>query len=160
VEVTSKLVNHGLSNLDPAGGIGLFTDGSADYKDRSGGWAWLAIDTSQDGYEAFDMGGTSDTTNNRMEMTAWTEGLNAIYAALGPCTVVVYSDSQYVGFGSMDRSRKRNNNVDLWLAIDEAVDRHWYVEFRHIKGHNDHHYNEQVDRLAGEARLAWQSKAS
>ena len=152
-------MDHGLSNLDPSGGVGLFTDGSSWTKDGSGGWAWLAIDAFDDGYEAFAMGGASNTTNNRMEMRAWIEGLSAIHSSLGPCTVIVYSDSEYVGLGAMDRRRRRKVNVDLWDDLDDAIDRHLYVEFRHIKGHTGHHYNEEVDKLAGEARLAWASRA-
>lgn len=152
-------LDHGLSKLDPSEGIGLFTDGSSWTKDGSGGWAWVAIDAFEDGFEAFNMGGVSNTTNNRMEMQAWIEGLDDIHRVLGPCTIVVYSDSEYVGLGAMNRSRKRNKNVDLWIAIDLAVDKHNYVEFRHVKGHTGHHYNELVDKLAGEARIAYASKA-
>jgi ribonuclease HI len=129
----------------------LFTDGSS--KDRSGGWAWVAID-AYDG-ECFDIGGDSDTTNNRMEMMAWIEGLRAVHEAFGPCSIIVASDSQYVGFGAMDRTRKRNLNVDLWLELDEEIDKHLYVEFRHVKGHAGDYFNEKVDKLAGEARLAY-----
>jgi ribonuclease HI len=59
----------------------------------------------------------------------------------------------------MDRTRKRNKNVDLWLELDAAIDKHLYVEFRHVKGHSDVEYNEIVDKLAGEARIAWQNRA-
>jgi ribonuclease HI len=131
----------------------IFTDGSSNVKDRSGGWAWVAID-AYDG-ECFDMGGDRDTTNNRMEMVAWIKGLHALHEAFGPSTVVVSSDSQYVGYGAMNRARKRNLNVDLWLELDEEIDKHLYVEFRHVKGHRDDHYNNLADRLAGEARHAF-----
>lgn len=141
-----------ISDLNPSGGIALFTDGSSHYKDRTGGWAWIAIDIF-DG-EALEIGGTQDTTNNRMEMTAWIKGLQALHA-LGPCEVLVYSDSEYVGLGAMDRTRNRRKNIDLWLELDEAIGLHEYVEFEFIKGHTGHHYNEAVDKLAGEARKAF-----
>jgi ribonuclease HI len=156
--VATDLTNHGLSYLDPSEGLGLFTDGSSWTVDKSGGWAWLAIDAFDGEYS--QCGGESGTTNNRMEMTAWVKGLEEIHKVLGPCTVVVYSDSEYVGLGAMDRNRKRNLNRDLWRALDDAVDRHLYVEFRHVKGHTGHEFNEQVDKLAGEARIAWQSRAT
>lgn len=152
-------MRRGLSQLDPSEGIGLYTDGSSWQKDRSGGWAWIAIDAFG-GESHPEFGGASDTTNNRMEMTAWIKGLEAIFKALGPSTIIVFSDSEYVGLGAMDRKRKRKANVDLWIELDDAVDKHRYVEFRHVKGHTGHEYNEIVDTLAGEARLAHQSKAT
>lgn len=139
-----------LSDLDPSEGIGVYTDGSAWNKDGSGGWAWLAIDAFDGQCEG--SGGDSHTTNNRMEMTAWIEGLNAVHRALGPCEIIVFSDSEYVGMGVTERTRKRRANVDLWASLDAAVDQHLYVEFSHIKGHSGHSYNEHVDQLASQAR--------
>ncbi len=137
-------------DLDPSEGIILFTDGSAWTKDGSGGWAWIALDAF-DGEEA-NFGGASNTTNNRMEMQAWIEGLGDVHQALGPCTVIVYSDSEYVGLGAMDRRRGRSANLDLWKAMDKIIDKHKYVEFRHVRGHAGDEYNELVDSLAGDAR--------
>lgn len=141
-------------NLDPTNGLALFPDGSAWSRDRSGGWAWVAIDAGIG--EEFDMGWDHDATNNRMEMTAWIKGLNTLYEEFGPCTILVYSDSEYVGLGVTIRTRSRRNNVDLWPTLDEAFDQHAYVEFIHVYGHADSHYNEFADQLAGEARLAGQ----
>lgn len=140
-----------LSDLNGCEGIALFTDGSAWNVDKSGGWAWIAIDAF-DGV-AQDSGGVRGTTNNRMEMMAWIEGLKAIHETLGPSIVIVYSDSEYVGLGAIDRRRGRTCNMDLWKLLDAAVDSHVYVEFAHIKGHRGHEWNELVDKLAGEARL-------
>ena len=136
--------------LDPKRGIALFTDGSSSIKDESGGWAWVAIDCF--GGEEIGSGYVAGTTNNRMELTAWIEGLTYLSESLGPCDVLVYSDSQYVGFGAMDRTRKRNKSRDLWKLLDEAVDVHDYVEFVWVKGHAESHYNHLVDELAGNAR--------
>lgn len=140
-----------LSDLNASEGIALYTDGSAWNKNKSGGWAWIAKDAF-DG-EAQDSGGMRGTTNNRMEMMAWIKGLEAIHQALGPASIIVFSDSEYVGLGAMDRTRKRNCNPDLWAQLDAAVDLHLYVEFAHVKGHSNHHWNEKVDKLAGEARV-------
>lgn len=118
----------------------------------------MAIDAygNEDDYR---FGWESDTTNNRMEMQAWIEGLNYVYDTYGPCDVLVYSDSEYVGLGATDRTRKRNNNVDLWVAIDEAIRLHNSFEFVHVRGHADSHYNCEVDRYAGEARQAGLAQA-
>lgn len=136
--------------LDPKKGIALFTDGSSYYKDGSGGWAWVAIDCF--GGEETGSGYVADTTNNRMEMQAWIEGLNHLVETLGPCDVLLYSDSEYVGYGAMDRTRARKKNRDLWDEIDEAIDQHQFVEFVWVKGHHESHYNQLVDELAGNAR--------
>jgi ribonuclease HI len=138
------------SNLDPSQGIAIFSDGSSWTGDRSGGWAWLAIDAFDGELES--CGFASDTTNNRMEMTAWIEGLTSIYDLFGAIDVLMYSDSEYVGLGAMDRNRNRNKNADLWTRLDGAVDLHSYVEFVHVRGHSNHPYNERVDKMAGLAR--------
>lgn len=128
----------------------LFSDGSSDYRDRSGGWAYCVIDCF--GTEIIGTGAIDDTTNNRMEMMAIIEGLNFLYNQDGPCDVLLYSDSEYVGLGLMDRSRSRKKNTDLWYLIDAAVDNHLSVEYIHVKGHKDSHYNCLVDELAGQSR--------
>lgn len=141
--------------LDPSEGIALFTDGSAWTGDRIGGWAWIAIDAF-DGEDA-GYGFASDTTNNRMELQAWVEGLTDVFKACSSCEVLVYSDSEYVGLGAMNRSRARKTNQDLWAEVDKAVDLHPLVEFVHVKGHGDSYYNDLVDQLAGEARKEGQA---
>lgn len=137
--------------------VALFTDGSCWQK--KGGFAWLAFDVN--GEESVGMGGADNTTNNRMEMMAWIDGLNSIHASCGPSEILLYSDSEYVGLGAMNKHRARNKNVDLWLAIDEAIDKHSYVEFIHVLGHQKKgsYYNDVVDQMAGEARRAWESKS-
>lgn len=148
-----------LQALDPELGIVLYTDGSSWAHDRSGGWAWLAIDYH--GSEASASGAASDTTNNRMEMQAWIEGLNSLHEAHGPCCVLVYSDSQYVGFGFCDPSRQRKANADLWKELTKAGEKHEYVEFCHVKGHakgdKKDLYNDRVDKMAGAARRGRQN---
>lgn len=139
-----------LQALDLDIGVALYTDGSSWAVDRSGGWAWLALDHK--GGEAYACAYVPDTTNNRMEMTAWIKGLNTLADTHGPTVVVVYSDSQYVGFGVRDPNRSRKANADLWEKMDRAVKRHEHVEFVHVKGHTDNEFNNRVDKLAGEIR--------
>lgn len=143
--------------LDPASGVCLFTDGSAWYKDRSGGWAFIAFDILD--YELIGSGSVQDTTSNRMEMTAVVEGLDAIFLACGPADVLLYSDSEYVVFGASNPRRSRKKNLDLWEEINHQIARHRSVEFSHVRGHHESYYNDFVDKLAGEARLAGQNRA-
>lgn len=145
-----------LKALNPDHGLVLYTDGSSWSTDRSGGWAWLALDYY--GSEASASGFVPNTTNNRMEMTAWIEGLHDLHEAHGPCHVMVYSDSQYVGLGYSDPGRVRKANADLWEKLTLEGERHDYVEFCYVKGHGkgDKHdrFNDRVDKLAGLARRA------
>ena len=137
--------------LDVSEGIALITDGSSDYGNRSGGWAWVALDAFE-GIEK-DSGAASDTTNNQMELQAVVEGLKSLHRSHGPCNVLVYSDSQYVVYG-INRGHKRNKNVGFWTALDDAIKLHYEVEFNHVKGHEGHIWNEMADQLAGSARKA------
>ncbi len=136
--------------LDPAEGIAVFTDGSCYWKDGSGGWAWMAIDSK--GNTVIKSGYERGTTNNRMELHAPAQALQWLHDKLGPIEVLIHSDSQYVVLGSQDRNRIRKKNRDLWTRLDSISDAHKFVEWLHIRGHSGHEYNELVDKLAGEAR--------
>ncbi len=101
-------------------------------------------------------GGELNTTNNRMELRAVIEALNALKR---PSDVVVHTDSKYVqqgisewiegwkkrGWRKADKSPVLN--VDLWQALDEARQRHT-IEWRWVKGHAGHTGNERADQLA------------
>lgn len=136
--------------LDPSQGIALFTDGSAWTRDRTGGWAWVAIDINGD--HLCDSGFVEDTTISQMELLGPTLGLAHLYDQYGSIEVLVLSDSQYVVLGCNDRTRKRNVNKDFWNALDTAIELHEYVEFEHVKGHAGQKWNEMADDLAGAAR--------
>jgi ribonuclease HI len=96
------------------------------------------------------------TTNNRMEMTAAVEGLNALKR---PCAVDLYTDSQYLmqGITAWMQNWKRRGwrtadnkpvkNEDLWRALDEAASRH-NVKWHWVRGHADDPLNNRVDALA------------
>lgn len=139
-----------MTTLDPSQGIALITDGSAYTRDRSGGWAWVAVDAFE-GLDK-DSGYRADTTISQMELMAPAKGLERMFELYGSCNVLIYSDSQYVVLGATDKTRKRHKNKQFWRALDEAIAKHDYVEFTHVYGHNDHFYNEMADDLAGKAR--------
>ena len=104
-------------------------------------------------------GGELVTTNNRMEMMAAIEGLQALKR---PCAVAVYTDSEYLRRGIREwmpkwkasgwrtYARKPVKNEDLWRRLDEATARH-QVEWHWVKGHSGHLENDRVDRLASDA---------
>ena len=93
----------------------------------------------------------------RMELMAVIAGLEALNR---PCTVEVYSDSQYVvnafnqhwvdGWIKKGWKRGKNEpvkNVDLWKRLLDAKSRH-SVTFHWVKGHDGHPQNERCDELA------------
>ena len=101
-------------------------------------------------------GGEPETTNNRMELTAAIEALNALKR---PCDVLLHTDSKYVMDGIRSwlpnwkkrgwktASKKPVKNQDLWQALDEAQSRH-DVAWKWVKGHSGNDGNEEADRLA------------
>lgn len=142
--------NTTLTTLEPVSGLALVTDGSANNKNRTGGWAWIALDADDglvkgSGYQA-------NTTSNQMELVAPTNGLDYLHHNYGPCEVLVYSDSEYVVLGANDKSRARISNKRHWKRLDAAIKQHTTVEFIHIKGHSGYIYNEMADELAVKAR--------
>ena len=133
--------------------IELFTDGACKGNPGPGGWGVLLRYNDKE-KELF--GGEKNTTNNRMELKAAIEGLNALKES---CDVVLTTDSQYVRKGITEwmHNWKKNNwktaskkpvkNVDLWKALDEKQHQH-QVAWKWVKGHSGHRENEIADRLA------------
>lgn len=103
-------------------------------------------------------GGEASTTNNRMELTAAIEALNALN---GRRSVVLYTDSKYVMDGIRDwlpnwkkrgwktASRKPVKNQDLWQLLDAAHARH-DVRWKWVRGHTGNPGNEEADALANQ----------
>lgn len=133
--------------------VELFTDGSCLGNPGPGGYAAVL----QYGDKIKELSkGFRLTTNNRMELLATIEGLNALTR---PCTVSLTTDSQYVRQGItqwIHNWKKRNwqtaskqpvKNADLWRALDEAASRH-QIEWHWVKGHAGHPQNERCDELA------------
>lgn len=97
-------------------------------------------------------GGKQDTTISQMELYAPAMALGWLYDIHRACEVLILSDSEYVVRGFMDKSRKRNKNLDFWKHLEFEAEKHIRVEFEHIKGHANHEWNELADKLAGKAR--------
>ena len=107
-------------------------------------------------------GGESDTTNNRMELTAAIEALKALKE---PCHIALTTDSTYVkdGITKWLSNWKRNGwktaakkpvkNQDLWQQLEDCVAQHT-VEWLWVKGHSGHPENERADTLANEGMSA------
>ena len=133
--------------------VEIFTDGACKGNPGPGGWGAIVRSGA---HEKELSGGERDTTNNRMEMMAAIEALNALKR---PCHVILTTDSVYVRDGITKwihgwqrngwrtANKKPVKNVELWQALLDAVKRH-RVEWHWVKGHAGHPENERADALA------------
>ena len=134
--------------------IELFTDGSCSGNPGPGGYGAIL---RYNGREKELSGGDSNTTNNRMELTAVIVGLSALKE---PCRVTLTTDSQYVvnaltkGWleswkqrGYVKADKKPVLNRDLWEQLDALLQIH-EVTCVWVRGHEGHPENERCDRLA------------
>jgi ribonuclease HI len=139
----------------PAPKVTIHTDGACSGNPGPGGWGAIL----QYGDKTKELkGGEAQTTNNRMELTA---AIMALEALTRPCTVEMWTDSQYVRQGITDwlygwkakgwktADRKPVKNAELWQRLDEARLRH-EVHWHWVKGHAGHALNERADELARE----------
>lgn len=133
--------------------VEIFTDGACKGNPGRGGWGVLI----RSGVSKKELsGGEAETTNNRMELMAAIQGLNALTR---PCRVRLYTDSLYVrdgitkwihgwrrnGWRTADR--KPVKNADLWQELVAAAEPH-RIEWHWVKGHAGHPENERADALA------------
>jgi|SRR5438552_7750171 len=137
--------------------ITIFSDGACLGNPGPGGYGAVLI---YRGHRRELAGGFSRTTNNRMELIAAISGLAALRE---PCSVTLFSDSEYVvngmtkGWARRWRARgwRRENNKpalnwDLWDQLLQLTEKH-RVTFQWVKGHAGHTENERCDQLAVEA---------
>jgi ribonuclease HI len=131
----------------------IHTDGACSGNPGPGGWGAVLHFKDQ---EKELWGGELATTNNRMEMMA---AIQALEALKRPCKVELHTDSTYVQKGIHEwihawkkrgwktADKKPVKNEDLWKRLDEARLRH-EVDWRWVKGHAGHEFNERADALA------------
>lgn len=102
-------------------------------------------------------GGSNETTNNIMEITAVIEALKKLKRS---CEVEVYSDSSYVvnSFNNgwiynwiknnwITSSKEPVKNKELWQELYDLTKIH-QVTFIKVKGHSDNEFNNRCDELA------------
>ncbi len=136
--------------------VKLYTDGACSNNPGPGGWGAILV---YNGKEKVLSGGERQTTNNRMELLAVINGLEALKE---PCEVELCSDSKYVidglskGWaaswkmnGWIKSDKKAALNSELWERLLEVSKVH-KLSYVWIKGHQGHPYNERCDRLAVE----------
>ena len=130
-----------------------FTDGACSGNPGPGGWG-VVLRSGEHEREIF--GGEAETTNNRMELTA---AIQALQALRETCEVELTTDSTYVkdGITRWLRNWKSNGwktaakkpvkNRDLWEQLEAQTARH-AVDWQWVKGHSGHPDNERADALA------------
>ena len=131
----------------------IYTDGACSGNPGPGGWGSVLM---YRGHRRELSGGEADTTNNRMELMAVIQALEALKR---PCNITIHTDSTYVMKGMTEwlpqwkkrdwktAARKPVKNVDLWKHLDELVNKH-QVKWEWVRGHTGHAENELADALA------------
>jgi ribonuclease HI len=135
--------------------VDIYTDGACKGNPGPGGWGVLMKSGATE-KELF--GGERLTTNNRMELMAVIQGLQALKR---PCAVTLYVDSQYVLKGMTEwlqgwkakgwrtSTKQPVKNVELWQALDEQVNKCGHaIKWQWVRGHDGNPGNERADVLA------------
>ena len=132
----------------------IFTDGACSGNPGPGGWGAVLLY----GAHRKEMRGyAANTTNNRMELLAAVEALQALKQ---PCIVDLYSDSAYLinawqqnwlknwqRNGWKNAKKQAVENQDLWQQL-LALARVHQVVWHKVKGHSDNEENNRCDELA------------
>ncbi len=132
--------------------VQIYTDGAAKGNPGNGGYGivmeLVGTTHKKEYYEGF-----RHTTNNRMELLAVIVALEKLKNK--KMTVIVISDSKYVidavvkrwVFGWEKKGFVGKKNPDLWQRFLQIYRKH-QVDFKWVKGHNNHPQNERCDALA------------
>lgn len=119
--------------------VHIYTDGGCIPNPGFGAWAAVLVL----GEHTKEISGTvPDTTNNRMELQAALEALRALKR---PCSVMLFSDSQYLIETMRDKWSKTKNR-DLWAELDAAAEPHT-IGWVWVRGHNGNRWNERAHSL-------------
>ena len=133
--------------------VDLYTDGACSGNPGPGGWGVLMLYKDK---ERELCGGEPATTNNRMELMAAIQGLEALKRGV---KVRIHTDSTYVkdgitkwihgwkNNGWKTSAKKPVKNAELWQRLEAAIERH-DVSWHWVKGHSDHPENDRADALA------------
>jgi ribonuclease HI len=135
------------------GEITIYTDGASSGNPGPGGFGVVLISGK---HRLEKSAGYRLTTNNRMELMAVIEGLEAL--KIPGSRAVVYTDSKYVAdsvekgwvFQWESKAFKKKKNSDLWIRFLKIYRKH-QVRFVWVKGHANNIENETCDRLAVDA---------
>jgi ribonuclease HI len=142
----------------PERSITIAFDGACKGNPGPGGYAAILVNNHTQA-ETIVRGGEPRTTNNRMELRAAIEALNALPPG---AVVTMIGDSEYVlkGMTAWMPAWKEKGwrttkgkpvlNVELWQALEAAAAQHAVVRWTWVRGHDGHALNERVDQMASE----------
>ncbi len=138
--------------------IKIYTDGACSGNPGPGGWGYVIL---ENGELQSGNGSESQTTNNRMELTA---AIKALECARKDESLHLYTDSTYLQKGITEwivnwkknnwitSSKKPVSNKDLWIKIDQLnleLDIKWnWVKAHQSDNSDDSFYNNMADELA------------
>ena len=141
--------------------VEIFSDGACKPNPGFGGWGAILVSPAHGHHRREISGAKTDSTNNRMELTAAIRGLQALHR---PCMVRLVTDSKYLSqafragwLESWKKNRWRTaakapvKNQDLWRELDRLCGLHT-VEWVWVKAHSTHRENNRADELAVAAR--------
>ena len=133
--------------------IRIYTDGACKGNPGIGGWGVLILLEN----EQIELsGGSKETTNNQMELTAVIKALNFFDKKID---LDLYTDSKYVMDGITDyikkwkingwrtANKKPVKNISLWKALDELNNFH-EIKWNWVRGHSGNPENEKADAFA------------
>jgi len=123
--------------------VTIHTDGACKGNPGPGGWGVIL---SCKGHTRELSGFIASTTNNQAELTAI---LQALQALTKPCSIQLYTDSQYA-IGVLGKGFKRKSNLELLTHIDEAASLH-SISYHWVQGHAANRLNQRADELANSA---------
>ena len=156
----------------------IFADGGCSGNPGPGGWAYVIVEPDSSGTiikEAW--GAEKHTTNNRMELLAVINALEALstlepvreqvsctqsHPETTPVTIEVFTDSQYVQKGMSQwikdwkargwktAAKAPVKNQDLWQRLDTLA-AGFTIIWHWVKGHAGNVYNERCDSLTQKA---------
>ena len=158
LEETRMWIKDGTLIYDPVDVVPLkrvviYADGACKGNPGIGGWG---AHLTYLGNKKEIFGGQYDTTNNRMELMAVIEALSCLKEKV---EAFLYLDSEYVikgikewlpkwkSNGWKSSNNKPIKNVDLWLRLDEQLNKHSICIFK-VKGHSGDPGNDLADLLA------------
>ena len=147
-----------------------FTDGACSGNPGPGGWG--VVLQAKNGNKVLKQrelnGGSTNTTNNQMELTAAIEALETLRQS---SSITIVTDSVYVKDGITKwlsrwkqngwrtATKKPVKNLELWQQLDDAQGRH-SVTWTWVKGHAGHPENERADFLAREGMEPFKARSN
>ena len=132
----------------------VYTDGACSGNPGIGGWGVVILIPNEK--PVYLHGGSNQTTNNQMELTAAIKVLQYFKEAQD---IKFYTDSKYVMNGIESwiinwkkngwktASKKSVKNKEMWEALDVQISKH-SIQWQWVKGHAGNKYNEMADFLA------------